>query len=294
MNDLADAVQQFAQANLDPDVLNALQSVDQQQVLDFFSHYQEYLRGDYVLDLSQLKDAATNILPLLDAHEETQPYAAWLRSQLDYFDAAEELKKIAPPPPPPGTNVPPPLPNPPFAAEQEIWIKKVSPRPWPKDAEQFVPELKTIFAAERVPEALVWLAEVESGFDARARSPAGAAGLFQLMPATAKSLGLSLWPFDQRKQTEPAARAAAKCLRQLHEKFGDWRLAVAAYNSGAGTVEKCLKRRHATSYAGIATYLPAGTQMYVPKVEATILKRKGLELEKLKTPALVHPSVLTE
>jgi membrane-bound lytic murein transglycosylase D len=70
---------------------------------------------------------------------------------------------------------------------------------------------------------------------------------------------------------------------------------VAAYNSGAGTVERCLKRRHATSYAGIATYLPAETQMYVPKVEATILKREGVELEQLKTPpAIARPPVLTE
>jgi membrane-bound lytic murein transglycosylase D len=228
-----------------------------------------------------LKDAADIVLPLLDAHEETQPYAAWLRERLDYFDAAEEMKAAAPPP---GTNVPPILANPPFQAEQEIWIKKVSPRPWPKGAEQFVPKLKTIFAAEQVPPELVWLAEVESGFDARARSPAGALGMFQLMPATAKQFGLSLWPRDQRRQMEPAAHAAAQDLRQLHEQFGDWRLALAAYNSGAGTVQRLLDRYHATSFERIATHLPAETQMYVPKVEATILHREGMELEKLKVP----------
>ena len=85
--------------------------------------------------------------------------------------------------PVPGTN-PPVLVNPTFAAEQEIWIKKVSPRTLPAGAEKFVPKLKTIFAAERVPAELVWLAEVESGFDSRARSPAGALGMFQIMPAT--------------------------------------------------------------------------------------------------------------
>jgi membrane-bound lytic murein transglycosylase D len=294
LGDLLDTAQQWAQENLDGDVLAALQNVDREKVVAFLNQYQAGLQGDSVLDVAQLKVAAHAILPLLDAHEETQPYAAWLRARLNYFDAAEELKKLAPLPPP-GTNAPPPLLNPTFAAERKIWIKEMAPEPWPKGAEQFVPELKTIFAAERVPAALVWLAEVESGFDARARSPSGAVGLFQLMPATAKSFGLSLWPFDQRKQTEPAAQAAAKYLRQLHEKFGDWRLAVAAYNSGAGTVEKCLKRRHATSYTGIATYLPAETQMYVPKVEATILKREGVELEQLKTPpAIARPPVLTE
>jgi membrane-bound lytic murein transglycosylase D len=274
-----DAATQFAQDNLDDNVLKALQNVDRDKVGDFLKHYQDYLQGDSVLDVAQLKDAAVTVLPLLDAHEETQPYAAWLRARLDYFDAAEELKAVTPPP---GTNQPPRAANPSFAAEQEIWIRKVSPRPWPAAAKKFVPELKTIFAAEHVPAELVWLAEVESGFDAHARSPAGAVGMFQLMPATAKNLGLSLFPFDQRKQPEPAARAAARQLRQLHEKFGDWRLAVAAYNSGEGTVSRLLKRYGATSYERIATHLPAETQMYVPKVEATIQQREGAALEKLK------------
>jgi membrane-bound lytic murein transglycosylase D len=285
VGEMLDAAQQFAQENLDPDVLRALQDVDRRHVEEFLKHYQEYLQGDYVLDLAQLKDAANAILPLLDAHEETQPYAAWLRSRLDYFDAAGELKSAAPPPKPEPGKPLPPLPNPTFPAEQEIWIKKVTPRPWPKGAAELVPQLKTIFAREHVPPELVWLAEVESGFDARARSPAGAEGLFQLMPATAKSYGLSLWPFDQRRQPAAAAVAAAAYLRTLHEQFGDWRLAVAAYNCGAGAVQKVLARYQAKSYARIATHLPAETQMYVPKVEATILHREGVDLENLKMPA---------
>jgi membrane-bound lytic murein transglycosylase D len=280
IGDMLDTAQQFAQENLDPDVLQALQSVDRSKVEDFLNHFQDYLNGDRVLDVADLKDAANTILPLLDAHEETQPYAEWLRARLDYFDVAEELNAA----PPPETNAPVVLPNPPFKTEQEIWIRKISPRPLPKGAEQVVPQLKTIFADEGVPPALVWLAEVESGFDASARSPAGAVGMYQLMPATAKNFGLSLFPFDQRKQVEPAAHAAAKNLRQLHDQFGDWRLAVAAYNSGPGTVTRLLKRYDTTSYEGIAQHLPAETQMYVPKVEATILHREGLELEKLKAP----------
>ena len=271
---------QFAQENLDDNVLKALQDVDRDMVADFLKNYQTYLEGDSVVDVAQLKDAANTVLPLLDAHDETEPYAAWLRARLDYFDAAEELKNL---PPPPGTNFPPRTVNPSFAAEQKIWIKKVSPRPWPASAKRFVPDLKAIFAAEGVPAELVWLAEVESGFNARARSPAGAVGMFQLMPATAKNLGLSLFPFDQRKQAEPAARAAARYLRQLHLTFGDWRLAVAAYNCGEGTVQRLLKRHHTTSYEEIAPYLPAETQLYVPKVEATIAHREGAALEKLKT-----------
>lgn len=282
IGDLIDSAQQFAQDNLDDDVLKALQNVDRTKAEDFLSHYQDYLKGDYVLDLAQLKDGANTVLPLLDAHEETQPYADWLRARMDYFDVADEMKKLAPPKPPPGTNPPAPLPNPPFTVEQEIWIKKVSPRPLPKGAE-IVPKLKIIFTAEHVPEELVWLAEVESGFNARARSPAGAVGMFQIMPATAKDLGLSLWPLDQRKQVEPSARAASKYLFQLYQQFGDWRLAVAAYNCGQGTVQRALKRYGVTNYERIATHLPAETQMYVPKVEATILHREGAGLDKLKS-----------
>jgi len=282
LSDMLDAAQQFAQENLDPDVLKALQSVDRDKVEDFLSHFQDYLQGDYVLDVAQLQDAAKAILPLLEAHEETQPYAAWLRERLDYFEVADELKPAhAPPKPEPGKPQPPP-PNPSFKAEREIWIKRVSPRVWPKGAAENVPRLKAVFAGEHVPPELVWLAEVESGFDVRARSPAGALGMFQLMPATAKQFGLSLWPRDQRRQPDLAARAAAKQLRVLHEQFGDWRLALAAYNCGAGTVQKILKRHQAKSYEAISTHLPAETQMYVPKVEATILHREGLEMEKLK------------
>jgi membrane-bound lytic murein transglycosylase D len=281
LGDLLDTAQAFAQENLDPAVLQALQSVDRDKVEDFLKQYQDYLGGDYVLDVGQLKDTAEAILPLLDAHEEGQPYAAWLRERLDYFDVAEKLKSAAPPhKPEPGM---PPLspPNPPFQAEREIWIQQVAPRAWPKGAAGIVPRMKKVFAREHVPAELVWLAEVESGFDARARSPTGALGLFQLMPATAKQFGVRLWPRDQRRQPEIAARAAAQQLRELYRQFGDWRLAVAAYNCGAGAVQKALARHRAKSYEQIARRLPAETQMYVPKVEAIILHREGVELEKL-------------
>jgi membrane-bound lytic murein transglycosylase D len=289
LNAVLDTAQQWAQDNLDEDVLRVLETVDHEKVADFFQNYQEYLSGDSVLDLAQLKANSTTVLPLLDAHEATQPYAAWLRSRLDYFDVAEQLKRLAPPAPKPVPGKPvTPLPNPTFQAEQEIWTTKLAPRPLPKGADKYLPQLKKIFAAEHVPEALVWIAEVESGFDARAKSPAGAAGLFQLMPATAKSYGLSLWPFDERKQVEPAAQAAAQHLRRLYKIFGDWRLVVAAYNCGEGTVQKALQRSKTKTYAAIATRLPAETQMYVPKVEATILHREGLALQKLKTTTLAQ------
>jgi len=282
VGDLLDSAQQWAKDNLGDDVLRALQDVDRRKVEDFLNHLQDCLNGDDVLDVAQLKDAANHMLPLLDAHEETQPYAVWLRARLDYFDAVDELI-AALPKIEPGKPAPQRL-NPPFAAEREIWIKKVAPRPWPKAAQEYMPKLKPVFVSEGIPPALAWVAEVESSFDPRARSPAGAVGLFQLMPPTAKQYGLSLWPRDQRRQPETAARAAAKHLRQLYTKFGNWRLAIAAYNSGEGRVEKLLQRYKTDNYESIATHLPAETQLFVPKVEATILHREGIELAGLPAP----------
>jgi membrane-bound lytic murein transglycosylase D len=144
-----------------------------------------------------------------------------------------------------------------------------------------VPRLKPVFAAQKVPPELVWIAEVESSFDPRARSPAGAAGLFQLMPATAKRFGLRRWPLDQRLTPEKSAGATAKYLQYLHGHFNDWRLALAAYNAGEGAIDRLLQERKAATFDAIAPHLPAETQMYVPRIEATLLRREGVKLSQL-------------
>jgi hypothetical protein len=154
----------------------------------------------------------------------------------------------------------------------------------PPEAREYVARLKPIFLAEGVPSELVWLAEVESEFDTLARSSIGAVGLFQLMPETARSLGLALAPWDQRLQPEKNGRAAARYLKFLHGMFHDWRLAVAAYNGGEGLVGRLLEKRGAHNYDEIAAELPAETQIYVRKVEAKILRREGVALEELKRP----------
>jgi membrane-bound lytic murein transglycosylase D len=115
-------------------------------------------------------------------------------------------------------------------------------------------------------------------------SPAGAAGLFQLMPDTARRFGLSLWPRDQRYQPEPSATASARYLKYLYGRFKDWRLALAAYNAGESTVQKLLNRHKAGSYDAIAGHLPAETQMYVPRIEAVLLQREGAKLTQLSAP----------
>jgi membrane-bound lytic murein transglycosylase D len=145
--------------------------------------------------------------------------------------------------------------------------------------------LKKVFWKEQVPPELVWIAEVESSFDSRARSPVGAVGMFQLMPATARRLGLSTWPRDERFDAHKSARAAGSYLRYLHGRFGEWRLALAAYNAGEGRVDNLLKRYKTRKFEIIAPRLPAETQMYVPKIEATLRKREGRDLAGLRLGA---------
>jgi membrane-bound lytic murein transglycosylase D len=285
LDDLVDSAEQWAKENLNDDTLRVLQNVDREKVKRVFDGLQKELRGEYVTDLASLKDAARNVVPLLEGYEDTQPYAAWLKARLDYLDVADQFRLIIPPPKGAPGQPSPPVPNPAPKMEREIWVRKLADRPWPDSAKPYVPRLKPIFAAQKVPPELVWIAEVESSFDRRARSPAGAAGLFQLMPATAKRYGLSTWPLDHRLWPEESARAAAQYLGFLHGEFKDWRLALAAYNAGEGAVHKLLKQYKAKTFDAIATHLPAETQMYVPRVEATLARREGTTLSQLRVPS---------
>ena len=112
----------------------------------------------------------------------------------------------------------------------------------------------------------------------------GARGLFQFMPATAKEFGLSTFFPDERADPEKSARAAAQFLKQLHARFNDWPLAIAAYNAGGGRVSRTLAKNNATSFAEIAGLLPSETKMYVPKVLATMEVRSGVALADLAPP----------
>ena len=285
LDDLMNSAEQWAKENLDDDTLRLLQSVDREKVKQFFNDLQKELHGNYVIDLASLKDTARSVVPLLERYEDSQPYAAWLKARLDYLDVADDLRVMNPPPKGTPGHLPPPVPNPAPKTEREIWVGRLANRPWPDSARLYVPRLKPIFTAQKVPPELVWIAEVESSFDQRARSPAGAAGLFQLMPATAKRYGLSTWPLDHRLRPEESARAAAQYIRFLHGEFRDWRLALAAYNAGEGTVQKVLRQQKAKTFDAIATRLPAETQMYVPRVEAVLARREGIQLSQLRVPS---------
>ena len=273
---------QWIEENIDPDLLKVLQQLDQEKVDKLFVDLREAMAGTNIYTLSTLRDTATHLVPVLATYEETLPYALWLQARLDYLEAAGRMELEMKAERPPGADASMLPGAPPLKLQRKVWVDEMQQRPWPKLAQKYAPPLKQIFATEKVPTELVWVAEVESSFDPRARSPAGAAGLFQLTPQTAKAQNLTLWPWDERLSPEKCATAAARYLRVLHQHFGDWRLTLAAYNCGEGRVDKLLKQAKAHTFDAIARRLPAETQMYVPKIEATILKREGRYLGDLK------------
>ena len=106
-----------------------------------------------------------------------------------------------------------------------------------------------------------------------------------MLKDTAKRYGLRTWPLDHRLRPEESARAASSYLADPHGQFKDWRLALAAYNAGEGTVQRLLTQRKARTFDAIAPRLPAETQMYVPRVEATLARREGLKPSQLRVPS---------
>ena len=105
---------------------------------------------------------------------------------------------------------------------------------------------------------------MESGFKANAKSPAGAIGLMQLMPGTARALNVN--PYDPAQNVLGGAKYIAEQLK----RFGDIRLALAAYNAGPGRVQQAIKKAGTTNWDVVKKYLPKETQNYVPKVLAYV------------------------
>ncbi len=132
-------------------------------------------------------------------------------------------------------------------------------------------ELKNIFIQEGIPPEYVCIAKIESNFDTMAVSSAGAAGIFQLMPDTARRFGLVVdEQTDERFDPFKSARAAARYLSFLKQYFNNWLLAIAAYNAGEGRVVRALQNTDSADIQTILEMLPEETQNYVPKVLAAL------------------------
>jgi soluble lytic murein transglycosylase-like protein len=126
-----------------------------------------------------------------------------------------------------------------------------------------------------LPTDLIYLALIESGYSPTATSRAGAVGIWQFMPETARRQGLEVSEYvDERRDPIRSTFAAIRHLEWLHRQFGSWHLAVAAYNAGHGRVGRALgdplgsERGDESAYWSVRSFLPSETREYVPKLLA--------------------------
>ena len=127
-----------------------------------------------------------------------------------------------------------------------------------------------VFGSYNLPVQLKYLAVVESELKLKAVSHVGAVGLWQLMPGTAKMLGLKVTSkYDERRLCYKSTKAAARYLNDLYKEFGDWLLVIAAYNSGPGPVYSAIKKSGSHNFWRLQQYLPLETRLHVKRFIGT-------------------------
>lgn len=139
---------------------------------------------------------------------------------------------------------------------------------WLSRSGKYLELMKEILKNKNIPEDIVFLSLIESGFNPYAYSVARAVGPWQFISATAKRYGLVIdWWRDERRDPIKSTAAAANYLSDLYEMFGSWNLAMAAYNAGEGKILKALKRSKSDDYWPLlkTRYIKSETKNYVPR-----------------------------
>ena len=161
-------------------------------------------------------------------------------------------------------------------------------------AQYYYPWMMEIFDKYGLPEELVYITIIESSLNPVAVSPAGATGIWQFMYTTGKIYGLEVNSFvDDRRDPVKATDAAARHLRDLYNIFGDWGLAISAYNCGAGNVKKAIYRSGGkTNFWEVKQFLPRETQNYFPAFIGAYYmmnyyKAHGITPAKITIPTMV-------
>lgn len=155
----------------------------------------------------------------------------------------------------------------------------------------FFPIFEKELNNRNLPEDLMYVAVVESNLEPSAMSKSGAAGLWQFIKSTGKMQGLVINNYiDERKDPEKSTKAALDYLSYLHDSFGDWTLAMAAYNCGPGNVRKAIRRGGSKDYWKIRKHLPNETQKYVPRIIAAMYLMKYYHAHEL-SPSVLHEDI---
>lgn len=153
---------------------------------------------------------------------------------------------------------------------------------WVKRSGRYGAAIRKVLRERHLPEDLLWLALVESGFDPTIHSHAGAAGLWQFVPSTARVYGLSVTRrVDERLDPERATHAAARHLEDLFTRFGSWELAFAAYNMGYGGVLSAIRKYNTNDYwelRRLEAGLPYETALYVPKIASIAIATRNCKV----------------
>jgi membrane-bound lytic murein transglycosylase D len=151
---------------------------------------------------------------------------------------------------------------------------------WLDRSARYIPVMKDIFREKNLPEDLVYVAMIESGFNPYAVSWARAVGPWQFMPSTGKLYGLKIdWWIDERKDPIKSTQAAAEHLKDLHNLFGSWPLALASYNAGARKVQRAVLRTRSEDFWDLkaSRFIRKETKNYVPKYMAAMIIAKNPE-----------------